>query len=104
MSALQPNIGDWYSLRSGASFEVVAYDADDGTVEIQHFDGTIEEMDIEDWDAQSEEGALVEVDPPEDWSGSVDADIDDEPRGSDNYEERNGQWASSGLDGLDIFD
>ena len=58
MATPQPGIGDWYRLSGGALFEVVALDDDDGTVEIQYFDGTLEEMDIEDWDAQWEDGAL----------------------------------------------
>src|SRR5262245_41232301 len=55
MAAPQPSIGDWYRQKEGgALFEVVAYDDDDGTIEIQYFDGTVEEMDIEDWDGQWE--------------------------------------------------
>ena len=63
------------------SFEVVAIDDDDGTIEIQYFDGTVEEMDVEDWESQWEDGALEAAEPPEDWSGSVDVDPDeDSPR------------------------
>ncbi|MBV6416361.1 MAG: hypothetical protein CMLOHMNK_00903 [Steroidobacteraceae bacterium] len=100
-----PTIGAWYRLDGGESFEVVAYDPDDGTVEIQFFDGTVEEMDIEDWDAQREERRLEEVEPPEDWSGSVDVDTDMErdSRSADDYEESRGQWAGP-LEGLDIFE
>jgi len=58
MATPQPGIGDWYRLNGGALFEVVALDDDDGTIEIQYFDGTVEEMDIEDWESQWEEGAL----------------------------------------------
>src|SRR6516165_3368448 len=71
MATPQPGIGDWYRLNGGALFEVVALDDDDGTIEIQYFDGTVEEMDIEDWEAQWEEGALESAEAPEDWSGSV---------------------------------
>ena len=44
MATLHPTIGAWYQLDGGELFEVVAYDADDGTIEIQYFDGTVEEM------------------------------------------------------------
>jgi hypothetical protein len=54
-------------------FEVVAVDEDDGTIEIQQFDGTIGEIEIENWPQL----LLVEVSAPEDWSGSVDMDPDD---------------------------
>ncbi len=59
MVAPQPGIGDWYRQKEGgALFEVVAFDDDDGTIEIQYFDGTVEEMDVDDWDGQWEDGAL----------------------------------------------
>ena len=73
MSAPQPTIGQWYRI-SGKEFEVVAMDDDDGTIEIQYFDGTVEEMDIEDWESQWDEGGLEAAEPPEDWSGSVDVE------------------------------
>ena len=77
MASPQPGIGDWYRLNGGALFEVVALDDDDGTIEIQYFDGTVEEMDIEDWEAQWDDGALESAEAPEDWSGSVDVQDSD---------------------------
>lgn len=105
MAVPLPAIGAWYRLDGGESFEVVACDTDDGTIEIQYFDGTIEELDLEDWEAHSEEQRLEEVEPPEDWSGSVDVDNDMErdTRSSDEYEETRGQWAGP-LEGLDMFE
>jgi hypothetical protein len=95
MSA-QPEIGAWYSLRGGEKFEVVAVDEDDGTVELQSFDGTVEEMDIEDWDSQFASREIEAADAPEDWSGSVDVDVKDEsPVPNSGYE---------GDSGLDLFD
>jgi hypothetical protein len=64
----QPIIGDWYESTSGDRFEVVALDAEDGTVEIQYFDGAIEELDMETWI----ELELMPIEPPEDYSGSLD--------------------------------
>ena len=73
MTSPSPVVGDWYRRMDGAQFEVVAIDRDDGTVEVQHFDGTVEEIDLESWDEQQfEEGK-----PPEDWSGSVDIEPED---------------------------
>ena len=40
MTAPLPSIGAWYRHTGGDSFEVVAFDEDDGTIEIQYFDGT----------------------------------------------------------------
>jgi uncharacterized protein DUF6763 len=104
MATPQPGIGEWYRLNGGGLFEVVARDDDDGTIEIQYFDGTVEEMDIEDWDTQWEDGALESAEPPEDWSGSVDVESsDDEHRGGDSYGEERDLRASP-LDGIDLFE
>jgi hypothetical protein len=105
MATPQPGIGDWYRLSGGGLFEVVARDDDDGTIEIQYFDGTVEEMDIEDWDAQWEDGALESAEAPEDWSGSVDVEANDDARGagSDSLGDDRDVRASS-LDGIDLFD
>jgi hypothetical protein len=54
-------------------FEVVAIDRDDATVEVQHFDGTLEEFELESWEEQEFEEAQA----PEDWTGSVDVDTED---------------------------
>ena len=103
MAALQPSIGDWFRLNRGALFEVVAVDNDDGTIEIQYFDGTVEEMDVEDWDAQCDEGTLESAEPPEDWSGSVDVEPDEEGSRSDPYDDERNLRASS-LDDFDLFE
>ncbi len=73
MSAETPLIGHWYRRGNFKLFEVVALDEQDKTIELQHFDGTIEEVDLEAW----AELLTVEIAAPEDWSGSVDMDPDD---------------------------
>jgi hypothetical protein len=106
MATPQPAIGDWYRLSGGALFEVVALDDDDGTIEIQYFDGTVEEMDIEDWETQWEDGVLEAAEAPEDWSGSVDVEATDEGRssGSDSLGEDRGDLRAGALDGIDLFE
>lgn len=69
----EPRIGDWYRTRSGDDFEIVALDADDQTLEIQYFDGTVEEIDLDTW----YELDVDAIEPPEDWSGSLDIQRDD---------------------------
>ena len=98
----QPTIGDWYRNPGGALFEVVACDDDDGTIEIQYFDGTIEEMEREDWDAQWKDGMIEAGEAPEDWSGSVDVDPPEEDWGSDERSQDRDLRASP-LEGLDRF-
>ncbi|MGD8430274.1 MAG: hypothetical protein PVH31_07685 [Ectothiorhodospiraceae bacterium] len=64
----QPVVGDWYMSPTGETFEVVAYDPEEESVEIQYFDGAVEELELETWLEISAEP----IEPPEDWSGSVD--------------------------------
>lgn len=73
MTSPSPVVGEWYRRFNGALFEVVAVDRDDGTVEVQHFDGTVEEFDLEAWEEQDFEEAQA----PEDWTGSVDVEPED---------------------------
>jgi hypothetical protein len=69
----EPAVCRWYRRTNGQLFEVVAVDDDDETIELQFFDGTIDEVDRETWGK-----LLIErVAPPEDWSGSVDMDPED---------------------------
>ena len=103
---MNPVIGSWYRIQGGDSFEVVAFDEDDGTIELQYFDGTVEEMDMEDWLAEQEAGTLEEVEAPEDWTGSVDVDPEeDELRGALGYgEDDDRRQNTSRLEGLDLFE
>jgi hypothetical protein len=64
---LEPRVDQWYSFRSkDGMFRVVA--VDDGAIEIQSFDGDIEEVDLGAWRALDIESA----EPPEDWTGPFD--------------------------------
>ena len=73
MALSTPQIGRWFRRPGGSLFEVVAIDEDASTIEIQLFDGTIDEIDADAWS----DLMLVEVSAPEDWSGSVDMDPED---------------------------
>jgi hypothetical protein len=64
-----PEVGHWYAHRDkGQMFQVVAYDEDDGYIEIQDFDGDVDELDLDSWFAMP----LDPAEAPEDWSGPVD--------------------------------
>lgn len=68
-TTLEPQVSQWYRhLDKGQQFYVTAIDDEEGTVEIQHFDGDVEEMDFDDW----YELTLEPIVPPEDWTGPVD--------------------------------
>ena len=70
---LQPRIGDWYKNINGDNFEIVAIDEDEATLEIQHFDGAVEEIDLDSW----YEMEIEPIEAPEDWSGSLDIERED---------------------------
>ena len=95
MATLFPIVGCRYKAMHGDSFEVVAVDEGDMTIEIQYFDGSIEGLELENWQAMR----IREIEPPEDWSGSLDIEREDygvdldEPMPVD-------EWASA-LDRLD---
>ncbi len=73
MAVKYPVIGHWFRRSNGTLFEVVAVDEQDSTIEIQQFDGTIDEVDLESWP----DLLTIEVGAPEDWSGAVDMDPED---------------------------
>ena len=71
---LDPIVGNWYlHVDKGQEFEVVAVNEAEGTVEVQHFDGDIEQFDLEEWYDLEIEPA----EPPENWSGPYD-DFDED--------------------------
>jgi hypothetical protein len=73
MGFAYPAIGKWFRRPNGTLLEVVAVDESENTIEIQLFDGTLDEIEIESWRDQ----LLVEVGAPDDWTGSMDMDPDD---------------------------
>lgn len=68
-NVIEPAVGHWYQdLEDGEVFQVVSTDEDEAVLELQYFDGDVEEVSMEEW-----RGMDVEVtDPPEDWTGPVD--------------------------------
>jgi hypothetical protein len=69
MSDLDPIVGNWYkNVEEEKEFEVVAVDEDAQTVEIQYFEGEVEEIDLDSW----YELVLEPIEAPEDWSGAYD--------------------------------
>jgi len=76
----EPEIGNWYQSSNSLLFKVVAIDERDETIEIQYFDGTVGELELESWESLMVE----ELDAPDDWSGPFD-NMDDEQ--STDYDE-----------------
>ena len=73
----KPKVDDWYEdAEDGRSFRIVAIDDDDGTIEVQYFDGDVEEFDTDSWYQMD----LTRVAEPEDWSGPFD-DLEEDDKG-----------------------
>lgn len=64
----EPEVGNWYKDEDGLAFEVIQVDRQDGSVQVQHFDGTVDTIDLDSW----QEMAIFPTAPPEDWSGPFD--------------------------------
>lgn len=108
---LQPQVGYWYNhLDKGDLFQVVAVDEESGTIEIQDFDGGLDEVDIEEWQQMVIEPAAA----PEDLSGALGDVEPDDPGFSDaqmdeireSFGPRVTHWEEivENDDGQDIFD
>ena len=85
---LKPVVTQWYRhLDKGQQFQVTAFDEDEGTVEIQHFDGDVEEVDLDEWS----EMEIELIEPPEDWTGPVD-DVERDDLGYSETEMSGQDW------------
>ena len=91
MHLVRPIVGTWYRGATNDLFEVVAVDEDDGTIELQYFDGTVEEMEFDAWNSHCQDDLIEEAEAPEDWSGSV--DIEPEYLGRDFEDGAAVHWA-----------
>ena len=85
---LDPVIGQWYRhLDKGQEFTVSNVDEDNEVVEIQHYDGDIEEYTFEEW----QELEIEVTEPPEDWSGPMD-DVEFDDMNYDETEMSESDW------------
>lgn len=85
----KPIVNQWYRhLDKGQRFFVTAVDEEDGTVEIQHFDGDVEEFDTSEWHQQK----IEPIEQPEDWTGPVD-DIERDDLGYSETDMTEEEWA-----------
>ncbi len=68
-SEADPIIDAWYHYPSKAQkFKVTALDDHAATVEIQYFDGNIDELDLDTWYGLD----MERIEAPEDWTGPMD--------------------------------
>jgi hypothetical protein len=85
----RPEIGQWYTHRDkGEVFQVVGYDDRSQSIEIQSFDGDVDEIDGATWQSL----VLERCEPPEDWTGPMD-DIEKDDLGYSETEMKPADWA-----------
>jgi hypothetical protein len=62
MASFFPMVGSWFmNTQTDQRFEIVAIDEKQKTIEVQYYDGDIDEFDIESWGALS----VIETETPE---------------------------------------
>lgn len=66
------SVGEWYEAGED-QFEIIGIDAASGIVLVQHFDGSLEEVDFDTWLELSARPCA----PPEDYSGALDLERDE---------------------------
>lgn len=72
---VDPIVDNWYQhLDKGQRFVVLDVNDDDGLIEVQHFDGDLEEISMEEW----YELDLDTAEAPENWSGPLDIGTKDD--------------------------
>ena len=94
INELDPRVDQWYSHRDkGQQFYVTAVNEEENAIEIQHFDGDLEEISLEEWRDMNIDLSVE----PENWSGALDiAETDDLGTGvTDTSTE---DWAEPGED------
>ena len=86
-----PIIDQWYHYPQKAQkFMVTATDDDAETIEIQYFDGTIDEFEFTTWYAMEVEPVAA----PEDWTGPMDNIELDDDFDQDDSEVQSDDWSS----------
>jgi hypothetical protein len=77
---LDPIAGNWYQRQdTDERFEVISVDEDTGIVEVQYYDGEVEEIDVDAWYGLD----LDAIEAPEEWAGDTElSDAEITPKGS----------------------
>ncbi len=86
----EPVVGAFYEdmEEDGRTFEVLAFDENDGTIKVQYSDGATAEIDLDDWygmdleqleSDEEDDDDLKEVDDSDATDDDTDVDDDDEP-------------------------
>ena len=88
---LKPVTGQWYRhLDKGQTFRVLSAERDEDLIEIQHFDGDLEELEFAEWFGMD----LAQAAEPEDWTGPVD-DVETDDLGYNDTAKNEPDWRAS---------
>lgn len=71
---LEPMENQWYETDKGKIFRVVGVDGASGMIGLQHQNGDLNEIDLDEWSSLD----LEMVEAPSDWEGSMDLSSDEE--------------------------
>jgi hypothetical protein len=92
-----PVVGSWYwDVDHSLQFEIVASDSD-GAIEIQYFEGELEELDTETWFSMN----VVSISAPNDWSGPYEIDKDEFTDFTDDHAQDPNSDLANPIDSLD---
>ncbi len=94
----EPAVGQWFRT-ADEPFEIVGVDAQAEVVLVQHYDGTLEDLDFDAWLELSAQPCA----PPEDYSGALDIEPDDYGLERDELSPRSAHGGNP-LDQLDLRD
>ncbi len=87
---VRPEIGQWYARTDkGELFQVVGRDEHARTIEIQYFDGDLDEIEAEEWNALP----LERTEPPEDSTAPMD-DVETDDLDYTETQMKANDWAS----------
>jgi hypothetical protein len=89
-------VGLWFKA-DGEPFEIVGVDPKSEIVLVQHYDGTLEELDFEIWMEMAAQACA----PPEDYSGALDIEREDYGLEREDGTAHGGRWDNP-LDLIDI--
>ncbi|WP_051686919.1 DUF6763 family protein [Microbulbifer sp. HZ11] len=82
MARIAPEIGNWFeNFDTGDLFEVVAVDHPARTIEIQYVDGSLDEIDFQNWPGMPVIGAAAPEDPNAGYGTVADEMQDEEDAG-----------------------
>jgi len=90
---IKPEIESWYESIDGTLFKIIAIDDSTGALEVQFFEGDIEELELDEWN----QVLARPIAPPEDWTGPFDGLESDDFGDTDRPkqpEDWDGPWAN----------